>query len=1119
MNHTNYRKYIKYKAKFLDLKNKKLGGENNTIKTEFIQNYKNNILYLFTQYYEVFNSFSQTHYYKYFTFDETNKTNTNTNTNEMNTNNIKVLNDTLKGINSDLSTQFKQYTLDNFNDYIRTTYTIQLTDNIFINLIQLVVKIFTEKDKLYVNMGNIVNNEKLEENNVDIFSKIHIIRTLIIILDTLIITINKSHIKLNNIKITLPSKLDIYVKVKPVGATTIIENINNTLKINNIKQNTDLTLNPNPNLNLYLHTNKIFLQTDNTPITNKTIALEMTNLQNNLINGIPCIIFPYGGSGSGKTSVLFYFSGNSETKIPAEYGVIPKLLSLTNITDKYNKLSLEIYELFPDFNNFTNDNIQINRTTHNDNSNSNSNILTFEFKDEIWVTSQEYIIPNHKTWESLYIPFDNSEYFENTEEQLKINQGTILPIILEQLITKKRAICRTLQNIESSRSHIFCKFNLSHSTNTDNINTLVVADLAGKEFVLDFNDVNVYRSLLQKNEPEHNQHTVWTFEKIMKNVNFVKTQLPNNKNIPEIITNMYGSDNGFHNYLNIIAAKLNIINENSDTTKLFNTLLDKLIEYSKSQDGETNQFGEKNLQEFYGTLNNNKNISDVIQKYIPVSTTNSNKFSMENKQYITQFDNIFNELNLRKSGSIIVTELYAFFTGDTNLSMQDRIPHYYKIFGITEHTKVDDKKEFKTQITDLIKPWITEIQTKILQNITEREQINITDNIETLFNNVRESQKKIIKTETVTKLTDSMKILMGQIKKYNTAYKTQLTEFNNDHQTNVVDKNKLTKNHIFSCFALSIVIIFVIAFQGKYINSSLDNISSLLMVYGQNHPNVQECSYDYYLANSANTSKNTDIKTLYKNIFGNIISLDEQIINKYKLTLLFTMKKIQGPNEPKFYLPYIKNNNEYMTPYLLKLLLINYNVIVKEQNEKNELYKYCINILNCYNILNKFNIDTFNFKSIHNNDFRIYLTPLIIKANKTYFTTLLTDITNEKIDKNIIIILRQKISTYLTLIDNPSADWADSVITHFDGIIDYINQYNAPTLIGTTTILEILNSNKFISCVKPNLPITSPFFNNETSQLIQTPFTEHYPKTVLPITNELLIELGVPETHFNKSVK
>jgi len=883
-----------------------------------------------------------------------------------------------------------------------------------------------------------------------------------------------------NTKLIITSDINIFARIKPKEyiKNTVYEQLNN--------DNTHLKINtPTVNNNKYqLHylVDNIFTGTID-ELSNQEIAKQMDVITIGLNNGESQLIIPYGGSGSGKTSTLFKL----KTTNINQQGIIPEILSQVDI--KYTKLSLDIKEIIPNFDNFDN----LIKSPKISNIFSKTNILNFtRIDNKPWITDSPYTIQIEPKFDLLYIKTTN-DIFTRYTNTITIPQNTELSDILVFFITEFRAISRTIQNIESSRSHIICDFTLKQ--NDDNGIKFIVCDLAGKEFILDFENIFTYTSLLKVREGK--DETKWTFNKLKEYVEFFNTQKGATL-ISNIVQNIYDDNdkkNYFVNLLLLFANKLGYIENNIN--KIYDTLYSDFINY-ESDNFETNlnnfytEINNTDIHDIYEYINNIKNITKITDPNKPTEITD------EQKQ------------NLIISTKTLLNELFNIkYNNNNSIETLIKSNHY---FNLLFNNPQDKKLKLATAFTykdmklnqENIPKSIQEIITEFNDSILERFNINNVDIdididnnnndtktfLETLQKKLKEPSNVKINIESNELINEINNIIKtnytDELEKLTTKYTTELDTYNEQELINKTNKEKEyleTNIPIYNCFALLIVIIFT-AFNGKFINNYLEDISKYITLSGVNQPLYQGCNYEYYLANEGMLHKSLTITeyTDQKNeLFKKIFELDDLTL---KLTLLFTMKPEHEENEDTYFLPYvfIENSKYTIHPNIIRLLIDYFEKLIKLNNntDKNNIN----NIITTNILLFQYNYHLKNFKIddiTNNND---NLLKSIINIIEMYFSTLKSILlVYGNLNKNFILTLTNKIESYMNMfktdfyennennendkVENYSTNLPiENISTNFNRIIDYINNYNAQTLIGTTQILEVLQDSRSISCVK-----------------------------------------------------
>lgn len=205
------------------------------------------------------------------------------------------------------------------------------------------------------------------------------------------------------------------------------------------------------NFNIYTGINNMEEEEYNLIETSEIYQHGLNNVFKELENGYSIVLFSYGNSGSGKSLSLF---GDQNTQGILYYG-IKNLKGISNISLDY------LFEQYYDKNDLINN--QVSGKIHNlinnvDLSNfyENSNISIDESK-EFSKMLPSYIDTNDINMDNIYSLLNNIENYRMI----------------------KGRICKTPNNINSNRSHLYMIFKITFDNNESNYMTII--DTASKE--------------------------------------------------------------------------------------------------------------------------------------------------------------------------------------------------------------------------------------------------------------------------------------------------------------------------------------------------------------------------------------------------------------------------------------------------------------------------------------------------------------------------------------------------------------------------------------------------------------------------------------------------------------
>ena len=202
---------------------------------------------------------------------------------------------------------------------------------------------------------------------------------------------------------------------------------------------------------------------DNSRFLNDKEVITDLLIKNNLMNNKPVFIMGYGSSGSGKTTSLIYNSKTKQNGILVE--MCHKMHTLSDNT--IDKIGVTIYELGVNINNNENNNEKVKQI--------DGNISRYETKyDFIWNDkSKTFTTVKDQKFNGLHV----------TSSPIKSENNVVqLGEAIRWLVTVDRNTKATMNNPESSRSHVLCAIDF----NKDGCGKLILGDLAGVENV--FND-------------------------------------------------------------------------------------------------------------------------------------------------------------------------------------------------------------------------------------------------------------------------------------------------------------------------------------------------------------------------------------------------------------------------------------------------------------------------------------------------------------------------------------------------------------------------------------------------------------------------------------------------------
>lgn len=295
-----------------------------------------------------------------------------------------------------------------------------------------------------------------------------------------------------NDKEDLGQSVRVYVRVKPINKNdvSVIKQSNNNNKDNliincqggNNKSSTTYTTNDN-----FL---KIFDENQSTvDIYNKTFK----SVLNQVVNGYSIILFGYGYSGSGKTYTLLGGNGLSNTQ-----GLFQILLNDYTFLEQCSQISIKtVFELYVDYA------LKINDVY--------GNIIKNDGKK---TTLDECFNEKNKVIYSKNNPIDTNNLNIILD---KINKN--------RLISSKARIKTTINNPESSRSHLFIVLEIINNKNEKGF--LTICDMAGREDPLD-----IFSKYCQVKKPSRNSidYVRYNFDTLINtNLNVLgKQELLNN---------------------------------------------------------------------------------------------------------------------------------------------------------------------------------------------------------------------------------------------------------------------------------------------------------------------------------------------------------------------------------------------------------------------------------------------------------------------------------------------------------------------------------------------------------------------------------------------------------------
>jgi hypothetical protein len=258
----------------------------------------------------------------------------------------------------------------------------------------------------------------------------------------------------------------------------------------------------------------------NKDIVNNAIFDKMIK---NLNNQKFVFIIGYGSSGSGKTSTLIKFHGDTKTNKPASNGIITELC---NRLGKENKiLTLKIKEFYEG---------------KNDNFHKIENYKFFFNYDEVTNNYKLSNIENDQKQKTMKIPIlhysrfkDIIKFIQETKlniklvvaddlnNSIKIDTGTIISEnknyyllfttetlfadILTIMVDLDRFVKATTNNPQSSRSHTLIFLDFYEKKDLKNPKTVIVGDFAGVENLFECNDpfvINAFQDIKKYNTTE-----------------------------------------------------------------------------------------------------------------------------------------------------------------------------------------------------------------------------------------------------------------------------------------------------------------------------------------------------------------------------------------------------------------------------------------------------------------------------------------------------------------------------------------------------------------------------------------------------------------------------------------
>jgi len=333
----------------------------------------------------------------------------------------------------------------------------------------------------------------------------------------------------------------------------------------------------------------------------------MQPIINNLIEGKPVFIFGYGTSGSGKTSSLIYYRDVLDSN-KNENGIISNLC-LKTIQEFKTTKNINIGKIKLSFEEISKDQIiKLGRPLFFD---ANLKYISYDIKSLNMVDiKHEYRfneIVNNPNYSSLFSIFefdtDNIIYYYKSENTL--------PEIVQYLVDTDRHVKATLNNPQSSRSHvlIYVEFYANNNANSNAnsnanaeqpITTLIVGDFAGVESNFECNSKDVLEKMLNIENTITKKPFYYTLNDYNTNEEFGDMQMD--------VNNVNTLDIEIQNFINNEKNKELFFIKDNDVLKNFtNKIIDVCVE----------------------CVENKKNVEECINKDSPYNNDLINLISID----------------------------------------------------------------------------------------------------------------------------------------------------------------------------------------------------------------------------------------------------------------------------------------------------------------------------------------------------------------------------------------------------------------------------------------------------------------------------------------------------------
>jgi len=199
----------------------------------------------------------------------------------------------------------------------------------------------------------------------------------------------------------------------------------------------------------------------------KKIATDLIPLLNKLLDGEDVCVIGYGQSGSGKTSSLIYLN-DTKTNIKKD-GILIELCN--KLHSNYKKVEMKMKNIY---------------LWHN-----NANITNM---NNIKINDYYHHSVKYKGTETINFYYDNAWYYFDDRSLLPLQRRTLGNII--NAMFDLREVEPTPNNPDSSRSHVIVC--LTFISTEDKKCNLIICDLAGVENVFNCDDINEIKNFDEK---------------------------------------------------------------------------------------------------------------------------------------------------------------------------------------------------------------------------------------------------------------------------------------------------------------------------------------------------------------------------------------------------------------------------------------------------------------------------------------------------------------------------------------------------------------------------------------------------------------------------------------------